>query len=99
MNIRVCLYSPAPAFSIHELQYSVYMLEKILSLGHLDFEKIRNGAIEIFRGLGEKVIHGKNLSEKSRDTVPSWFFKFTTRLKTCCEAAAYHLFTFQKGGM
>ncbi len=97
--MRVCLYSPAPTFAIHDLQYSVCLLEKILPLGDLDFEKIRNGAIEIFRGLGEKVIHGKNLSEKSRDTVPSWFLKFTTRLKTCCVAAVHHLFTFQKGGM
>ncbi len=51
--MQVCLYSPAPTFSIHDLQYSVCLLEKILSLGHLDFNKITNGAIKIFRGLGE----------------------------------------------
>ncbi len=33
------------------------------------FEKIRNGPIGILRGLGE-LIHEKNRSQKSRDTVP-----------------------------
>jgi hypothetical protein len=72
---KICLYSPAPAFSIHDLQYSVCLLEKILSLGDLDFEKIRNGAIEIFRGLGEKVIHGKNLNPKISRHCPFMVFK------------------------
>jgi hypothetical protein len=67
--MRVCLYSPAPAFSIHDLQYSVCLLEKVLSLVHLDFEKNRNGAIEIFRGLGKKVNHGKKPKAKNLATL------------------------------